>query len=42
MGQPFEHVSFERPDHVREGHDWRMELVDLAGGRPNAPHMMLM
>jgi len=32
MDQPFEHVSFEKPDDVREGGNWRMELVGLAGG----------
>lgn len=30
--QTFEHVSFDRPDEVREGENWRMELVHLAGG----------
>lgn len=30
--QPVEHVSFETPDEVREGTNWRMELVNLAGG----------
>ena len=30
--QPLEHVSFDRPDEVREGENWRMELVNLAGG----------
>ncbi len=30
--QPLEHVSFEKPDEVREGTNWRMELVNLAGG----------
>jgi hypothetical protein len=30
--QPVEHVSFEKPDEVREGTNWRMELVHLAGG----------
>ena len=30
--QPLEHVSFERPDEVREGDNWRLELVNLAGG----------
>jgi quercetin dioxygenase-like cupin family protein len=30
--QVFEHVSFDRPDEVREGEKWRMELVRLAGG----------
>jgi quercetin dioxygenase-like cupin family protein len=29
--QPVEHVSFDRPDEVREGENWRMELVKLAG-----------
>ena len=32
MTQPLEHVSFDNPDEVREGENWRMELVDLAGG----------
>ena len=30
--QPFEHVSFDEPDEVREGENGRLELVDLAGG----------
>ena len=30
--QPFEHVSFDRPDEVREGKNWRLDLVNLAGG----------
>jgi hypothetical protein len=30
--QPLEHVSFDRPDEVREGDNWRLELVNLAGG----------
>jgi quercetin dioxygenase-like cupin family protein len=30
--QPVEQVSFDRPDEVREGENWRMELVNLAGG----------
>ena len=30
--QPLEHVSFDQPDEVREGENWRMELVNLAGG----------
>jgi hypothetical protein len=30
--QPWEHVSFGRPDEVREGENWRLELVNLAGG----------
>jgi hypothetical protein len=32
MAQPFEHASFEEPDEVREGENWRLELVNLAGG----------
>ena len=30
--QPLEHVSFQDPDEVREGANWRLELVNLAGG----------
>jgi quercetin dioxygenase-like cupin family protein len=30
--QTFEHVSFDKPDEVREGENWRMELVHLEGG----------
>jgi hypothetical protein len=30
--QPLEHVSFEHPNEVREGDNWRLELLDLAGG----------
>jgi hypothetical protein len=30
--KPLEHVSFDKPDEVREGDNWRMELVNLAGG----------
>lgn len=30
--QPFEHLSFDKPDEVREGDNWRLELVNLAGG----------
>jgi hypothetical protein len=30
--QPLEHVSFESPDEVREGDNWRLELLNLAGG----------
>ena len=29
--QPFEHVSFDKPDEVRQGKNWRLELVNLAG-----------
>src|ERR687890_2314632 len=32
MTQPLEHVTFEKPDEVREGENWRLELVSLAGG----------
>ena len=32
--QPVEHVSFDKPDEVREGTNWRMELVNLAGTAP--------
>jgi quercetin dioxygenase-like cupin family protein len=32
MTQPLEQASFENPDEVREGDNWRMELVNLAGG----------
>jgi mannose-6-phosphate isomerase-like protein (cupin superfamily) len=31
MTQPLEHVAMEKPDEVREGDNWRMELVNLAG-----------
>ena len=27
--QPVEHVSFDKPDEVREGTNWRLELVNL-------------
>jgi hypothetical protein len=30
--QTLEHKSFEKPDEVREGENWRMELLNLAGG----------
>ncbi len=30
--QPLEHATFDEPDEVREGDNWRIELVDLAGG----------
>jgi quercetin dioxygenase-like cupin family protein len=29
--QQFEHVSFDKPDEVRAGDNWRLELVNLAG-----------
>jgi hypothetical protein len=31
MSQPVEQASFDKPDEVREGDNWRMELVNLAG-----------
>jgi len=30
--QPVEHVSFDKPHEVRQGDNWRLELLDLAGG----------
>jgi hypothetical protein len=30
--QPLEYASFDQPDEVREGDNWRLELVNLAGG----------
>jgi hypothetical protein len=32
MSQPVEKGTFEKPDEVREGSNWRLELVNLAGG----------
>ena len=32
MDQPLQHVSFDTPDEVREGDNWRLELMNLAGG----------
>jgi hypothetical protein len=32
MTQPLEHMTFEKPDEVREGDNWRLELLNLAGG----------
>jgi hypothetical protein len=31
MVQPLEEMSFDRHDEVREGENWRLELVNLAG-----------
>lgn len=31
MTQPLEHRRFDEPDEVREGTNWRLELVTLAG-----------
>jgi hypothetical protein len=36
--QPLEHVSFDRPDEVREGDNWRLELLNLAGGAQPPGH----
>ena len=30
--QPFEHLSFDEPDEVRQGENWRLDIVNLAGG----------
>jgi hypothetical protein len=30
--QTLQHLSFDSPDEVREGADWRMEILNLAGG----------
>ena len=30
--QPLELRSFDEPDEVREGNNWRLELLNLAGG----------
>jgi hypothetical protein len=30
--QPFEQLSFDKPDEVRQGQKWRLDLVNLAGG----------
>ena len=32
MTQPLEHVKFDEPDEVRQGENWRLDLVNLAGG----------
>jgi quercetin dioxygenase-like cupin family protein len=32
MTQPMEHRSFDKPGEVREGDNWRLELLNLAGG----------
>jgi hypothetical protein len=36
MTQPLEHVSFDKPDEVREGENWGLELVNLPGGAPRS------
>ena len=30
--QPLERATFDEPDEVREGDNWRLELVNLSGG----------
>jgi quercetin dioxygenase-like cupin family protein len=30
--QPLEQASFDKPHEVREGDNWRLELINLAGG----------
>src|SRR4029450_6783224 len=30
--QPFPHVSFDKPDEVRQGENWRLDIFKLAGG----------
>jgi hypothetical protein len=32
MTQPLEQATFDKPDEVREGDNWRLELVNLAAG----------
>ena len=32
MTQPLEHLSFDKPHEVREGDNWRLDLLNLAGG----------
>jgi quercetin dioxygenase-like cupin family protein len=32
MTQPMDHRTFDKPDEVREGENWRLELLNLAGG----------
>jgi quercetin dioxygenase-like cupin family protein len=32
MNQPLEHVSFDKAHEVREGENWRLELLNLAAG----------
>jgi mannose-6-phosphate isomerase-like protein (cupin superfamily) len=32
MTQPLEQATFDKPDEVREGDNWRLELVNLAEG----------
>ena len=32
QSQPLELRTFDEPDEVREGNNWRLELLDLAGG----------
>jgi hypothetical protein len=30
--QPFEHVSFDKPNEVRQGENWRADILNLASG----------
>jgi hypothetical protein len=32
MALPLEHRSFDEPDEIREGSNWRMELLNLSDG----------
>ena len=32
MEQPFEHLNFDKAHEVRGGENWRLELLNLAGG----------
>ncbi len=32
MEQPFEHLSFDKADEIRGGENWKLELLNLAGG----------
>jgi hypothetical protein len=32
MTQPLEHRMFDQPDEVLQGENWKLELLDLAGG----------
>ena len=32
--QPFEHVSFGKPDEVRQGENWRLDIVNPCWRRP--------
>lgn len=32
MDQPFEHLNFDKAHEVRAGENWKLELLNLAGG----------